>query len=346
MECEEDLEGLSLSKSTSGPLPVTISTAPTDKSSTAASTLSSSYPEHRTVTMAELSSMSGSAASLQQHPLLSDLELQAPMGASHRYSAQLKQPQQQQPTSPWQLLPDIAIVFVMLGIAIAMEEVRPRHSYITFAALPDYAYPAFPNSVPSFSVLIFAGLGPILAILAWKAVDKRLSHHDMHRVLLAFLLTVAVTAAVTNAVKVPIGRPRPNFVQRCWPDGVQVWESKDTLGGYPKCTCDEEMSRQIRKSFPSGHSSWSASGLGFLSLLLLGQARPFAGGVFSGWRLVLPLLPAVGAVAVGITRVTDCWHHPTDVLAGLGIGFSVAYTFYRQLFPSLASDRSDVMYNH
>lgn len=36
----------------------------------------------------------------------------------------------------------------------------------------------------------------------------------------ALLFAIFLTAAITNCLKVAIGRPRPNFVFRCWPDGT------------------------------------------------------------------------------------------------------------------------------
>ena len=50
----------------------------------------------------------------------------------------------------------------------------------------------------------------------------------------------------------------------------------------------------------------SAAGLGFLTFYLLGQLRAYSGGGFA-WRVVLACIPALIAVAIGITRVTDYW---------------------------------------
>ena len=63
----------------------------------------------------------------------------------------------------------------------------------------------------------------------------------------------------------------------------------------------------------------SAAGLRFLTFYLIGQLKAYSGGGFA-WRVVLSCLPALVAVAIGITRVTDYWHHPSDVMTGLGLG--------------------------
>lgn len=86
---------------------------------------------------------------------------------------------------------------------------------------------------------------------------------------------------------------------------------------------------------PAGHSSWAASGLGYTSQFLLCRLRPFEG---SGqpWRLAAAAAPAAGAVLIGISRVVDYWHHWTDVVAGLSLGFAVAWACYRQQGARLA----------
>ena len=93
------------------------------------------------------------------------------------------------------------------------------------------------------------------------------------------------------------------------------------------------------KSFPSGHSSMSAAGLGFLTFYLLGQLGAYSSGGFA-WRAVLALMPTLIAVAIGITRVTDYWHHPSDVATGLVLGFGVSFVIYRQMFPCFTHPQS------
>jgi hypothetical protein len=42
-------------------------------------------------------------------------------------------------------------------------------------------------------------------------------------------------------------------------------------------------------------------------------------------------------LAIAISRVTDFWHHPTDVITGLLLGFVMSFGFYRLAYPALTS---------
>lgn len=97
------------------------------------------------------------------------------------------------------------------------------------------------------------------------------------------------------------------------------------------------------QSFPSGHSSLSFAGLGFLSFYLAGKMHIWHphGHRNRAWVALLPLL---GAAMVAISRTQDNrrewgereraltpdhWH---DVLIGSLLGYSVAYITYRAYY--------------
>ncbi|KAI3858280.1 hypothetical protein MKW92_032992, partial [Papaver armeniacum] len=126
------------------------------------------------------------------------------------------------------------------------------------------------------------------------------------------LLAVLITGVLTDAIKDVVGRPRPDFFWRCFPDGKGVFDSvtKNVL-----CTGDKKVIKEGHKSFPSGHTSWSFSGLGYLAWYLAGKIRVFdrKGHVAKIYLLFLPLLVAS---LVGVSRVDDYWHHWKDVFAG------------------------------
>ncbi|KAL1806985.1 hypothetical protein ACET3Z_030053 [Daucus carota] len=73
--------------------------------------------------------------------------------------------------------------------------------------------------------------------------------------------------------------------------------------------------REGRKSFPSGHASWSFAGLGFLSFYLAGKLKAFDQKVNVA-KICTVLLPLLVAALVCVSRVDDYWHHWQDVFAG------------------------------
>lgn len=159
---------------------------------------------------------------------------------------------------------------------------------------------------------VFSILGPLLCFAAYKWLAKR-SHYEVYRLSVNFLFACLLTGAITNSLKLGVGRLRPNFAVRCWPSGNQTFlpaAPNLDVGIIGGAVCDasvpQSIQNEIRKSWPSGHSSWSAAGLGYFSLFLLGQLHVWAGAGW-GWRVVLSLAPTFGAIAVGVTRIIDYW---------------------------------------
>ena len=99
---------------------------------------------------------------------------------------------------------------------------------------------------------------------------------------------------------------------------MMLLQTYDATGNVV-CTLSASLMKESYKSFPSGHTSWSFAGLGYLAMYLAGKI-----GVFDqrghSWKLFPVVLPLLGATFVGITRVDDYWHHWNDVFAGAAIG--------------------------
>ena len=81
-----------------------------------------------------------------------------------------------------------------------------------------------------------------------------------------------------------------------------------------ECICHQcRVHRYATKLIPelrfgAGHTSWSTSGLGFLSFWALGKLRAFDGSGH-GWRLLAGLMPVSVAIWIGITRLQARSHN-------------------------------------
>ncbi|MBM65879.1 MAG: hypothetical protein CMH55_06575 [Myxococcales bacterium] len=119
-----------------------------------------------------------------------------------------------------------------------------------------------------------------------------------------------VTAAATNVLKILVGRPRPDYVDRT----TRSYDSPETQA--------EELD-DARLSLPSGHSSAA-----FAFATQTGRWLHRA-GCARGWsktaRLAGYALPLTMAGAVAWTRVSDNRHYPSDVFAGALVGSGIAY---------------------
>ncbi|TIB05227.1 hypothetical protein E3P96_01300 [Wallemia ichthyophaga] len=189
--------------------------------------------------------------------------------------------------------------------------------------------------VPLWLLGILIGLVPIVAKILLSTQWYR-SYTDLHHALLGFLLTAGLTLSTTTAVKVLVGRPRPDLIARCQP---RSGASNADVGLATADVCtqtDFELLQDGFRSFPSGHSSTSFALLGYLSFYLAGKMQVFdtKGHTVKSW---ICWAPWIGAVLIAVSRTMDYRHHATDIIAGGVIGTFFAYVCYRQYYPHLGN---------
>lgn len=119
---------------------------------------------------------------------------------------------------------------------------------------------------------------------------------------LGFVAALLLTNGITENTKNVIGRLRPDFLARCSPNQSGV------------CTGSRWVVREGRKSFPSGHTSTV-----FCAVLLILYILRIHGLSPVFFLLCSVVLLGLGAL-VGLSRVLDNKHFPTDVLGGAAIG--------------------------
>ncbi|XP_063056877.1 phospholipid phosphatase 3 isoform X2 [Engraulis encrasicolus] len=136
-----------------------------------------------------------------------------------------------------------------------------------------------------------------------------------------FIFGCAVSQSFTDIAKVSVGRMRPHFLDVCKPNYALINCSLGYITDY-ECTGIDSKVQEARKSFFSGHASFSMFTMLYLAFYL--QSR----FTWRGARLLRPLLQftlLMMAFYTGLSRVSDHKHHPTDVLAGFVQGALVAY---------------------
>lgn len=114
---------------------------------------------------------------------------------------------------------------------------------------------------------------------------------ELYASLLSYGLGMASQWFIINGLKNICGKPRPDLLARCQPDILNV--ARYVVGGIANITSngqlvsadictntDTSILNDGFRSYPSGHSSSSAAGLGYLALFLafkFGVVFPFAG---------------------------------------------------------------------
>ena len=179
----------------------------------------------------------------------------------------------------------------------------PSPIFTPVSPLCRYSYPLRAGKaqrVPSWAVPVIATVAPLAALLAHRAL-ARPSRLEFHASLLGLAGAILSTGAATNLLKIGVGRPRPNFAARCWPGGAAP---AFDASGIAVCAPGAVRPLEGRKSFPSGHTSWTTAGLGYLSFWAAGKLRvwcPDAAGHPA--RLVVASAPLCVAIWVGVTRL-------------------------------------------
>lgn len=201
----------------------------------------------------------------------------------------------------------IIILFAASGAALSV--VKPAHRPFSLLNL-EISNPYVHESIPIWILGIVAFAIPILLIalitlllIPGPTVRRQLSRNQVWRIklwelekgLAGLCLSVAVAFFITQGMKNLFGRPRPNLLARCQPDFEHVAEhvvsgwgqdlsARWTLVDSGVCLqTDQSVLNDGFRSFPSGHSSWSWSGLLYLSFFF---ASKFGIGI--------PQLPSFG----------------------------------------------------
>lgn len=212
-----------------------------------------------------------------------------------------------------------------------------------------YKYPSTKSYYPTYLLwtTIICVPGLVLTIDYMLRRNKK----DLYEAILCLTLIYSLNGPIISYIKVLVGRPRPDFIDRCIPNDIK--------NNQINCTGDKSMEMEGRKSFPSGHASFAFCSMMFLSLYLAGKLQVFVQKKkVESWKFVICVLPLLLAATIAISRTCDYHHHWQgkiycfihkyraynicflDVTVGGLLGCILAYFCYYLYFPSLTSNYS------
>lgn len=70
--------------------------------------------------------------------------------------------------------------------------------------------------VSSGENILYAGIGPLVAIVVWSLVFRP-GFHKAHVTIFGLFISVFLTSLLTDIIKNAVGRPRPDLIARCKP---------------------------------------------------------------------------------------------------------------------------------
>ncbi|KHJ48083.1 hypothetical protein D918_01350 [Trichuris suis] len=123
---------------------------------------------------------------------------------------------------------------------------------------------------------------------------------------------------------------RPHFLDVCQPN-VDVNNCEGKMLTVESCT--QKSYRELesaRHSFPSGHASAAVYSFMFLTFYLTQRRKQIRNRYVSCLCHVILATYFVWAVVCCVSRVTDNWHHWTDVLGGCIEGFVISCLLFKR----------------
>lgn len=155
-----------------------------------------------------------------------------------------------------------------------METTTAFKRFIHLNELPLYQNPRTEDYISPMALLVSVTMGPFLVTLFHLFLTNDRS--DFRAATWAWTLCLCLNGFATSLLKVSVGRPRPDYYYRCFPDGVMQLKAGTPTTAFSSllsestpftstaslnmmdafnCTGNWRDINEGRKSFPSGHSS-------------------------------------------------------------------------------------------
>ncbi|KAH8083073.1 phospholipid metabolism-related protein [Filobasidium floriforme] len=254
------------------------------------------------------------------------------------------------PTSPvhhaWTLsrtlrsyLPDWFLVVSLWILLSFLERIGGHKRHFSLHDI-SIQHPLVQPETVGYKLLLFIAFGiPVLFVLLISLGIYR-SKWDAHNAVLGVTTSFTITGVVTQVIKMGVGRPRPHTIAVCQPPPGTTDPPMYGLSDYTICTqTNKHLLDDAFKSFPSGHSSLSFAGMGFLAWYISGKLHV---GDRRGYRTRawLAMSPLLASAMVAVSRTADNRHHWQDVTVGSLLGLGISYVAYRAYYPALSHPSS------
>ncbi|MCJ1444546.1 MAG: hypothetical protein MMC23_005048 [Stictis urceolatum] len=235
----------------------------------------------------------------------------------------------------------VGFILLLVSYILVQFLITPFHRMFFLDDLAIQFPHAEVERVPVSWLFVYAGAVPLALLVLWAAVTQP-GWHKAHVTILGLFISLILTSFLTDVVKNSVGRPRPDLIARCKPS---AGTPEHQLVTFDVCEeTDHHVLHDGWRSFPSGHSSFAFSGLGYLAMFLAGQLHVFRPRVDLA-RVLLALAPLIGAALIAISRCEDYRHDVYDVTIGSLLGILVAHATYRRYYPGLRSSQCDTPYS-
>ncbi|KAH8335130.1 hypothetical protein KR074_012462 [Drosophila pseudoananassae] len=231
---------------------------------------------------------------------------------------------------------DLLIWAALSGASLLLHKlVRPfRRGF--FCGDESLSYPMRESTI-GHELVIGLVLGVPTAVIAVVELFKQLPGSrptqrlgQLYRQAICYLYGLAMCTFATMLSKLCIGRLRPHFFAVCQPmlpDGSGCQDAQNAGRYIDAFTCSNaNMSdfafKQLNQSFPSGHASLMMYAMLYLAIYL---QVALSTRVSKLLKHLLQFLFVMFGWYVSLTRITDYYHHWSDVLAGSVLGVVFAW---------------------
>lgn len=232
---------------------------------------------------------------------------------------------------------DVLVLIIALVLSYPVYYQKPFERQFTINDLTLSHPYAVHQRVSDAMLFVYSFIVPLVVILVVVAMfaDPKHRWYLLYISILGLCISTSLTTLFTDFIKNWIGRLRPDFLDRCKPKhGLPI---NTLFYASEVCTTDHhEILLDGFRTTPSGHSSESFAGMGYLYFWLCGQLLTEVAQI-GIWRKLIALIPILLASLIALSRTQDYRHHFVDVLLGSALGFIIAHFTYRRYFPATDS---------